>query len=215
MNFTTIIFDLDGTLLDTITDIANSANYTRAQYNLPPLPVSSYKPMLGNGAKILVQRFLPQNLHAPALFAQAYNTYCTHYHAHTALQTKPFEGIVPLLDALQQKNIALGVVSNKPHEATQQLITQYFGQTFGAVLGKQTGVATKPNPTGLLQCMQALHANPLQTLYVGDSDVDVYTAHNANIPCAGACWGYRTTQELQNAKADYLLHTPLDILPLL
>ena len=207
-----VVFDLDGTLLDTLADLADACNYTRAQLGLPTMEKDWYRLKLGNGAKKLVQRFLPAEMQAGAAFENAYAVYCGYYETHTSQKTEPFHEINELLAALRAEGVKLGVVSNKPDGATQAVIAHYFPHVFDAVAGKKDGYGVKPDPASLLACMQALGTTQTNTVYVGDSDVDVYTAHNAHIPCAAAAWGYRGEEELAAAGADFMLHSPLQLL---
>ncbi len=201
---TAILFDLDGTLLDTLQDLTNSVNYALAQYDCPPRTPQEVRSYLGNGAKQLIALALPEgnSLDVDAVLA----TYRAHYDAHCQEATRPYEGIVEALEALAQK-YAVAVVSNKPDSAVKPLCRQYFGSIYA--LGETTDCPRKPAPDMLYRAMAALRAD--RCVYVGDSEVDVLTAQNAGCPCVAVTWGFRDQPELVEAGAQYLCHRTQDL----
>ncbi len=201
---TAVLFDLDGTLLDTLQDLTNSVNYALAQYDCPPRTPREVRSYLGNGARQLIALALPEghSLDVDAVL----KTYRAHYDAHCQEETRPYEGIVEALEILK-KSYAVAVVSNKPDSAVKPLCRQYFGDVFA--LGETADCPRKPAPDMLYKAMKAIDAD--RCIYVGDSEVDVLTAHNADTPCVAVCWGFRDEEELVAAGAKYLCHRAEDL----
>ena len=190
----TILFDLDGTLLNTIDDLANAGNWVCAQHGWPTFTVEQFKHMVGNGIPTLAE-------------------FTARYDAHKEDKTAPYPGIPELLDALKAEGIQTAVFSNKADPLCGKIIAHYFGTgRFELVRGNRPNVPTKPDPTGVYALMQDLGAEAASTLFVGDSDVDILTGHNAGLPAMGALWGFRGEAELTAAGADALAAVPMDIL---
>ena len=195
----TVLFDLDGTLLNTIDDLADAGNWVCAQNGWPTFTVEQFKMMVGNGIPKLVERFSPAAARTPAQLAATLAQFTARYDAHKEDKTAPYPGIPALLDALKAEGIQCAVFSNKADALCGGIIAHYFGTgRFDAVRGNRPGVPTKPDPTA--------------TLFVGDSDVDILTGHNAQLPAMGALWGFRGRAELTAAGADALAEVPEDIL---
>ncbi|MEG0911263.1 MAG: HAD family hydrolase [Ruthenibacterium sp.] len=209
-----VIFDLDGTLLNTLTDLANAGNHTLQVLRFAPHPIEDYKKMVGNGIPKLVERFLPQQARGEATQTLALHLFMTYYDAHKADKTAPYAGIASLLRSLHEKNLQLGVVSNKEDTMANDVITHYFHDVFDAVAGHISGTAPKPNPARVNEIVAQFGVSPREVLYVGDSDVDIFTAKNAEMDSCGVLWGFRTEAELAAAGATYLAKTPADILAL-
>ena len=208
-----VIFDLDGTLLNTIDDLADAGNWVCARRGWPEHTVEEYKRMVGNGIPKLVERFAPEGARDEATLKEALEQFSTRYDAHKEDKTAPYPGIPALLDALKAEGIQCAVFSNKADALCGGIIAHYFGTgRFDAVRGNRPGVPTKPDPTGLYALMTELGADPAATLFVGDSDVDILTGHNAQLPAMGALWGFRGRAELTAAGADALAEAPEDIL---
>ena len=189
----TVLFDLDGTLLNTIDDLADAGNWVCAQHGWPTFTVEQFKHMVGNGIPKLVERFSPET-------------------ARTPDKTAPYPGIPELLDELRAQGVRCAVFSNKADPLCGKIIAHYFGTgRFAAVRGNRPGVPTKPNPAGLYALMDEIGADRSATLFVGDSDVDILTGHNAGLPAMGALWGFRGRAELTAAGADALAAVPEDI----
>lgn len=208
--YTTVLFDLDGTLLNTLEDLAASTNHALAAHGFPCRSQEEVRRFVGNGVQLLIQRALPPNAGDGDLRA-VLDTFHQHYAAHNDVHTRPYPGIPAMLDALRHMGIALGIVSNKNQENVQALAHTYFA--IETAIGQQPGVPTKPAPDSVLTAMKALHADPAATLYVGDSDVDVRTAANAGLPCLAVTWGFREEEELRAAGAIHFAHRPEEILP--
>ena len=205
--YTTVLFDLDGTLLNTIDDLADSANRVCAAHGWPTHPVAQYRYFVGNGIPKLVERFSPETARDPATLAATLAEFDTVYGAHMYDKTAPYPGMPELLARLKARGVQMAVFSNKADKFAGEVVTRYFDPALFAVIrGARPGVPTKPAPEGTLALMQYLGvtAQSGKVLYVGDSNVDVATAHNAQLPCCGVLWGFRTREELQQAGAEYL-----------
>lgn len=205
------VFDLDGTLLDTIDDLAYAVNTALTENGFPTHARENYYYFVGNGARTLVQRALPQDVDQ-AVFEAVYARYSELYEAHWNVFTKPYEGIPAMLAALRADGIPLGVVSNKVHDRTLEVIDTYFPHTFDAVFGNRPGVPLKPDPAGVYDALAALGCDPAHAFYLGDTGVDIETGKRAGIYSAGALWGFRTAEELTAAGADILCASPSDAL---
>lgn len=203
--YKTVVFDLDGTLLNTIDDLADAGNRVCAARGWPQHTVEEYKYFVGNGIPKLVERFSPPQARTPAILADTLAAFQADYGAHLRDKTAPYPGMPALLARLKAAGVQLAVFSNKADPLARQVVADYFDAAlFDAVRGALPGVPTKPAPQGTLALMQAIGADPAATLYVGDSNVDVDTAHNAGLPCCGVLWGFRTRQELTDAGAEHL-----------
>ena len=203
--YKTVVFDLDGTLLNTIDDLADAGNRVCAARGWPQHTVEEYKYFVGNGIPKLVERFSPPQARTPDQLADTLAAFQADYGAHLRDKTAPYPGIPALLAQLKAAGVQLAVFSNKADPLARQVVADYFDAAlFDAVRGALPGVPTKPAPQGTLALMQAIGADPAATLYVGDSNVDVDTAHNAGLPCCGVLWGFRTRQELTDAGAEHL-----------
>ena len=205
------VFDLDGTLLDTIDDLAYAVNTALTENGFPTHPREAYFYFVGNGARTLVQRALPQDVEK-TVFETVYARYSELYEAHWNVFTKPYDGILELLAALRADGIPLGVVSNKVHDGTLEVIDTFFPNTFDAVFGNRPGVPLKPDPAGVFNALAALGSDPAHAFYLGDTGVDIETGKRAGIYSAGALWGFRTAEELTAAGADILCTAPSDAL---
>lgn len=209
----TILFDLDGTLLNTIDDLADAGNWVCAQHGWPTFTVEQFKHMVGNGIPKLIERFSPESARTPDQLAATLAEFTARYDAHKEDKTAPYPGIPELLDALKAEGIQTAVFSNKADPLCGKIIEHYFGAgSFSIVRGNRPGVPTKPDPTGVYTLMKDLGADTSSTLFVGDSDVDILTGHNAGLPAMGALWGFRGRAELTAAGADALAAVPADIL---
>ena len=209
----TILFDLDGTLLNTIDDLADAANWVCTQHGWPTFPVETYKHFVGNGIPKLVERFSPAEARTPEQLAATLAEFSARYDAHKEDKTAPYPGIPELLAALKAEGIQTAVFSNKADAFCGKIIEHYFGPgSFSLVRGSRPGVPTKPDPAGVYSLMADLGAAPESTLFVGDSDVDILTGHNAGLPALGVLWGFRGEAELTAAGADALAAKPEDIL---
>jgi len=196
-----VIFDLDGTLLNTIDDLSAAGNYTLRQLGLPEHTVADFTGYVGNGIPKLISRMLPAD--RQQLRDQALEIFSDYYALHKADRTAPYPGIPQLLAALSAAGVRLAVLSNKAHDMTLPIVRQYFGDRFFAVQGLAPGMAAKPDPAGAIALVQGLGFDQKDILYVGDSDTDMRTAHNAGLVACGVLWGFRSEKVLLAAGAEY------------
>ena len=209
-----IIFDLDGTLVDTIVDIASSVNYVLSQFGLPNHEISDYKQMVGNGFRVLVQRVLsPEKSNDDIFFDKILRLSMRRYEEHALDRTRPFPGTVETLESLYRNEIKLAVLSNKPDHLSKKIIESLFASVkFVAVWGDNKVRARKPDPSATLELCRNARVDPQKSLFVGDSAVDIQTAKAARIAAVGAVYGYRSREELELAGADYLITSPPELL---
>lgn len=214
MGYKAILFDLDGTLLDTIEDIGESMNQALAEAGYPTHSMEAYKYFVGDGVATLAQRAVPKAL-GQAELAAVLARMKEIYGQRWDLKTRPYPLVVETLAALSAKPIALAVLSNKPDDTTRQVVERYFPGRFRLVRGQMEGVAKKPDPAGALSIAGQLGIAPGEFLYLGDTDVDMRTALGAGMVPLGALWGFRGREELQKGGARMLLSKPTELLPLL
>ncbi|MDP4152378.1 MAG: HAD-IIIA family hydrolase [Bacillota bacterium] len=210
--FKLCVFDLDGTLMDSLEDLANSVNYSLKQNGFPEHDLNKYKYFVGNGIKMLLHRALGK-YDTPEAFFKVADIFYPYYDEHYADKTRPYEGIKELTEKLKSQGLMLAVLSNKADEFAKGIIDEFFAaNSFSVVLGTTAEFKPKPDPSSLLHIMKTLSVSPQETLYVGDSNIDIFTAHNAGVKAVGAEWGFRGRSELIEAGADFLAEKPVDIL---
>ena len=193
-----VIFDLDGTLLDTIADLAMATNHALRQLGYPTRPVDEIRTFVGNGINKLLERSLPDSEKSEANTLRLRAHFLPYYDAHNADLSTPYPGIPSLLQALQQKGLMIAVASNKYQTATVKLIHHYFHDiSFVEILGQREGVPVKPDPSIVSDIIQKAGVSKEEVLYVGDSNVDMQTAHNAGVDAIGVAWGFRPRAELE------------------
>lgn len=208
-----IIFDLDGTLINSLDDLARSANHVLRGRGYPEHELSAYRRFVGNGITKLMERALPPSDRSPENVESVRDEFVAYYSLHKAESTAPYEGIVPLLQALKAKGVLLAVASNKFHVATVELVSHYFGEGFfDFVYGQRDGVAPKPDPTVVFDILRDAGVEKSETLYVGDSGVDMRTASNAGVCSVGVTWGFRDRAELLETGACHIVDHPTEIL---
>lgn len=205
--FTHIIFDLDGTLLNTIDDLADAGNHVCAAHGWPTHTVDQFKYMVGNGIPNLVSRFTPDGLGEEEL-SRALAEFSAYYGEHKEDKTAPYPGVPALLDALKGAGVRLAVLSNKAHALAGPVVASYFPGVFEYVQGALPDAPLKPDPTLLHALMKKIGAEPETSLFVGDSDVDVLTGKNGGLTVCGVLWGFRERDELKDAGADWIIHSP-------
>jgi phosphoglycolate phosphatase len=208
-----VIFDLDGTLVDSLADIGESMNEVLAEMALPPHPLDSYRTFVGDGITVLACRALPPDRRSEESVAAAAARMGEIYRGRLTKKSRPYDGIERLLDELAARSVRTAVLSNKRHDLTVRLVSVLFGdRRFEAVLGHRDGVAKKPAPASAVEIAGLLGLEPARILYVGDTAVDMQTATAAGMPGAGAAWGFRPEAELTEAGATIILRHPLDVL---
>ena len=205
--FQTVLFDLDGTLLNTIADLAAAGNHVCRENGWPEYTVDEFRAMVGHGIRNLVTRFTPESCRDAETLDRAYRQFSAYYGTHSMDQTVPYPGIPEPLERLQTAGVQLAVCSNKADDFSRALIEHCFPGRVALVEGKREGVPVKPDPAIVHQMLGALQADPARTLFVGDSAVDIQTGHNAGLPACGVTWGFRSRQSLAEAGADFLADT--------
>lgn len=200
-----IIFDLDGTLLNTLDDIANACNYALKECNLKTYEVNKYKKFVGDGKYKLIERIISKEDYTEELFNKVLKLYDDYYEAHMVDLTKPYEGIVELLDKLKRLDIKVAVVSNKHHELTTEMVKKYFRNKVDLVFGQRPNVEAKPNPETVFEVMREFGVEKNECVYIGDSNVDMLTAKNAGLKSIGVSWGFRGRKELEEFGADLVV----------
>ncbi len=210
MSVLTAVFDLDGTLLNTIDDLMNATNQALEEYGFPTHPVEKYYYFVGSGARNLVRRALPPDVESSA-YEAVYARYSALYEQHWNVCTRPYPGIPELLGQLRDMGVRMPVVSNKIHARTCQVIDAYFPGVFDAVLGNRPDVPLKPDPAAVFEALELMGGSPADSFYLGDTSVDLETGKNAGIYTAGALWGFRP-EEIVRCDADILCRTPADAL---
>ena len=209
-----VVFDLDGTLLDTLTDLMNAVNTALRTYGYPERTRDEVRRFVGNGIKKLVERAIPDglsNTDYEAVLAETKRQYAMHCEDNTA----PYEGVIPLLQQLHAKGYQTAVVSNKPDAQVKHLCSVHFPGLITAAVGASEEIRLKPAPDSLFRMMEALSVDKSDTVYIGDSDVDIETANNAGILCISVLWGFRDRELLESAGGRRFAQTPHEILQFL
>jgi phosphoglycolate phosphatase len=216
MPYRAVLFDLDGTLLDTLRDVADSTNYVLAKSGLPQNELEAYRYLVGGGRRVLASRALPEDHRdgqtVDKIASQIEEAYSQRWAEHTV----PYPGIPELLDALTERGIRMAILSNKPQQPSEVMVSRLLPRWhFDAVEGERPGVPLKPDPSGALEIARRMKLKPDEFLYLGDSATDMRTAVAANMYPVGALWGFRTAEELLEGGAKTLIQHPTDLLPLL
>ncbi len=210
-----VIFDLDGTLLNTIADLAEATNRALAHYGFPTHETEAYRFFVGNGINKLFERSLPEAHRSAEDVAAIRSRFLPYYDAHNADLSTPYPGIPKVLSALQEQGILLAVASNKYQSATSKLIAHYFPHIhFAEVLGQREGIPVKPDPTIVHDILRQTGVHPEDVLYVGDSGVDMQTAHAAGVTAVGVSWGFRPYEELAAHQPEYIIERAEELLTL-
>ncbi|MCI8774944.1 MAG: HAD family hydrolase [Lachnospiraceae bacterium] len=206
---TTIVFDLDGTLLDTLEDLTDSVNYALKKLGFPQRTIDEIRSFVGNGIANLIARVLPDGNENPR-YDEVLKTFREYYALHCKDKTRPYDGILQMLDSLQRDAYQMAVVSNKFDAAVKELCELYFGDRIRAAVGESEKVRKKPAPDAVYQVLEELSVSPEQAVYVGDSDVDLATAANVPMTCISVTWGFRSREQLlaAGAKAERMINAP-------
>ncbi len=216
MSIKAVIFDLDGTLLDTIADIANSMNEALLQLGLKSFTVEDYKIFVGRGVDNLVTSVLEEQSADKSLFSSVKHLYLANYLVKQNELTKPYSGIVTLLEVLKERKILVSVLSNKPDPDTKSVIQYYFGDyPFFEVMGKREGYEVKPHPASVNEIIRASGFLHSEILYVGDTRTDMETAVNAHLIPVGVLWGFRKKDELLQSGAEYIISHPSELIDII
>ena len=213
MKYNTYIFDLDGTLLDTLQDLAASVNYALRQHNMPEHSIDDVRRFVGNGVRLLMERAIPDGAANPD-FEATFATFREHYMHHSLDTTRPYPGIPEVLTELKSRGCKLAVVSNKMMAATQELIRHFFPDTIEVAIGEHEaeGIRKKPAPDTVFAALKELGTGKEDAVYVGDSDVDIATARNSGLPCVSVLWGFRDKAFLIKHGAETFVSKPLELL---
>ncbi len=207
-----VIFDLDGTLLNTIEDLGNAANYALSQNGYPTHSLASYPFFVGNGVRNLIRKALPDDMRTDSIIESSLKDFKEYYNEHNTDCTKPYDGIEELLRNLQDNGVKIAVASNKYQQATEKIIAHYFGDIdFVAVYGQREGVNVKPDPSVVFSILSDAKVPKSEVLYVGDSGVDMETARRACVDSVGVTWGFRSEKELNEYHADMIVNKASDI----
>lgn len=208
-----IVFDLDGTLLDTLADLAASTNYALRSCGMPKHSIDDVRRFVGNGVRMLMTRAVPDGESNPR-FDEAFSVFRQHYMQHCLDTTCPYPGIMEALARLKEKGMMLAIVSNKMQAATEELRQHFFSQYIDVAIGESAAIRKKPAPDTVNEALRLLGISHEEAIYVGDSDVDIDTARAAMMPCASVLWGFRDRQFLLNHGATRLLSSPEELLSL-
>lgn len=211
MKYDAVIFDLDGTLTDTLGDLKNSVNYALREFGFPERTLDEVRSFVGNGVRKLIYLSVPENTDEETA-ERCLSVFKEYYKTHSLVETKPYNGIISMLEVLKKQGIKTAVVTNKMHEAAEEIVKIFFGNLIDVTLGQIDGVAQKPQPDGIYHVLGKLGVLHKKSVYVGDSEVDCITAKNAGVPCIGVTWGFRDKFVLVENGADYIADVPEDIL---
>ena len=205
--YKTYIFDLDGTLLSTLADLAASTNYALRTHHMPERSLDEVRRFVGNGVKKLMERAIPDGLNNP-LFEETFATFRQHYMQHNLDTTQPYPGIMQLLEQLKAEDKNIAVVSNKFYAATRELCHHFFGDLVPVAIGEREDIRKKPAPDTVIEALRELGVDKEGAVYIGDSDVDIMTAKNSGMPCVSVLWGFRDKEFLLEHGATTLILKP-------
>lgn len=213
-NINTVLFDLDGTLLNSLDDLADSVNYALHECGFPARSLEEIRSFVGNGVTLLIARAVPAETSDEAA-QHCLQIMKDRYQQNMYNKTCPYDGIITLLTSLKNHGIQLAVISNKFDSAVKELCARWFADWIELAVGESESVAKKPSPTGVLIALKELNSHPQNALYIGDSEVDIATAQNAGVRSVGVTWGFRNRDVLKTAGADFIIDTPAELLDLL
>lgn len=210
-DFKTYIFDLDGTLLSTLNDLAASTNYALRWAGMPERTIEEVRMFVGNGVKLLMERAIPEGVNNPK-FEETYAKFREHYMEHNLDTTRPYDGVPELLHELKRRGKHLAIVSNKFYAATQDLAKHFFPDTIEVAIGERENIRKKPAPDTVLEALRQLNVSKEDAVYIGDSDVDIMTAKNCGLPCISVLWGFRDKDFLIEHGGSLFVEKPIEIL---
>lgn len=208
-----IVFDLDGTLINSLEDLADSANHVLEQHGFPTHPLDAYRYFVGDGVRKLIERILPAEERNDARVEQCRQEFVDYYKIHMEDKTSVYEGITDLLKALKARGLKIAVATNKVNIAVAPLMAKYFPEIrFDSMIGQREGIPVKPAPQIMFDILKETGCQPSEALHVGDTATDMRLAHNAGVTPVGVLWGYRPLEELQEAGAKHIIQHPADLL---
>lgn len=207
-----LIFDLDGTLINSIDDLADSVNHALTENDFPVHELNKFNMFVGNGVQKLIERALPDNCRDSETILKVKSRFDFYYNQNYCNKTKPYDGINQLLEKIWQNGIMTAVASNKPDNFTKKIVSAFWKDKFTNVYGNREGVAKKPDPECVHIIMNELSVTTEEVIFIGDSNVDIITAKNAGLKSIGCLWGFRTRKELEDSGADFIASHPLDII---
>lgn len=210
-DYNTYIFDLDGTLLNTLTDLAIATNHALRMYGMPERTTDEVRMFVGNGVRKLIERAVPAGTDNPDI-ENVYNTFREYYMSHSMNNTEPYPGVIEMLAELKRRNKKIAVVSNKFYMATQQLCRYFFDGYISVAIGEKETIRKKPFPDTVFAALEQLGADKNGAVYIGDSDVDIETARNSGLPCISVLWGFRDKDFLLSKGASVCISTPGELL---
>ena len=210
MRYKAVLFDMDGTVLDTLDDLADSVNRSLREFDLPEVSRFQVGQSLGNGAKYLIRHCLPEGSDG-ALCEQVLSFYKPWYDAHCLIKTKPYDGILQLMETLRADGVSQAIISNKPDSAVQELAEAFFPGLMDVVIGESPAVKRKPSPDTVLAAASQMGLMASDCVYIGDTEVDLETARNAGMDCIPVSWGFRTEEQLRAAGAEEIIRSPEDL----
>ena len=210
-DFKTYIFDLDGTLLSTLNDLASSTNYALRWAGMPERTIEEVRMFVGNGVKLLMERAIPEGVNNPN-FEETYAKFREHYMEHNLDTTRPYDGVPELLHELKRRGKHLAIVSNKFYAATQDLAKHFFPDTIEVAIVERENIRKKPAPDTVLEALRQLNVSKEDAVYIGDSDVDIMTAKNCGLPCISVLWGFRDKDFLIEHGGSLFVEKPIEIL---
>ncbi|MEG1614232.1 MAG: HAD family hydrolase [Oscillospiraceae bacterium] len=205
--YTTVIFDLDGTLLNTLDDLRFSVNYALERFGMPQRTMDEIRAFVGNGVLRLIELAVPQGLQNPQ-FEQVFEAFKEHYSQHCNDQTKPYEGTLELIKDLAENGYKLAIVSNKYYDAVVELNKLYFSEYISVAIGEKEGIRKKPAPDTVQTALAMLDSTEEESVYIGDSEVDIQTAKNSGLDCISVSWGFREPNFLKENGATIIVDTP-------
>ena len=212
MNIKAVLFDLDGTLVNSLDDLADSVNFALTEFGFPTHETEKFKYFIGDGMAKLIERVLPEDKKDAELQKSVLDVFMNHYRSHFADKTAAYEGIADLVNELSAKGLKLAIVSNKVQDMAEEVARRVLsGIEFDIVCGKREGYPTKPDPTLTLEIIGELGVSPLECVFIGDSGMDMAVAKNAKLVSIGVLWGFRAEDELRNNGADYIVSRPQEI----
>ena len=202
----TVIFDLDGTLLNTLDDLTDSVNFALARQGFPVRTIDEVRRFVGNGIRLLMERAVPENI-SDDEFDTCFKDFCDYYKAHMEDKTLPYEGINEMLESIKKQGFKTAIVTNKADFAAQDLCRRMFGDNIDVIVGSSENRPNKPAPDGVFYALECLKSDVQNAVFVGDSDVDILTAKNASLPSIGVLWGFRDREVIEKAGAKYIVST--------